>query len=213
MSQAPARHAIDALLAALDRRLALTLDALLHHPAVQRLVPWRALHRLVAPLHPHDNIQIDLLPLRRCGFEHNLCHREPEHGGLHHLVHKPRHASHGGRPYGLLCAASTSAPTPPTSPSCAAAPPWPPAPTCPSSRARPGPPRRPLAHANPQLRDLHTGPVGPRSPPGTSSRAAPERPPPHPLPATLLLRPPHDSDRTPSTLHHRESLSDPEHRL
>lgn len=215
MSQAPARHAIDALLAALDRRLALTLDALLHHPAVQRLESlWRALHRLVAPLHPHDNIQIDLLPLRRCELEHDLCHREPEHGGLHHLVHDLAHASHGGRPYGLLCAAFDFGPDPADITLLR---------RCAALAARAHVPF--IADAAPallgvrshtqipQLRDLHAAQSGPRFTSWHELRAAPDA---RHLALCLprfLLRPPHDSDRTPSTFHHRESLYDPEHRL
>lgn len=215
MSQAPARHAIDALLAALDRRLALTVDALLHHPAVQRLESlWRALHRLVAPLHSHDNIQIDLLPLRRCELEHDLCHCEPEHGGLHHLVHDLAHASHGGRPYGLLCAAFDFGPDPADITLLR---------RCAALAARAHVPF--IADAAPallgvrshtqipQLRDLHAAQSGPRFTSWHELRAAPDA---RHLALCLprfLLRPPHDSDRTPTAFHHRESLYDPEHRL
>ena len=88
LSQTPSRPAVDAAIAELDRRLARVLDALLHHPALQRLEAlWRALHRLVVPLHPHDNIRVDILPLRRHELQHDLCARELAHAGLHHHVH------------------------------------------------------------------------------------------------------------------------------
>ena len=113
LSQTPSRPAVDAAIAAIDRRLALVLDSILHHPAVQRLESlWRALHRLVQPFHPHDNIQVDLLPLQKPELLHDLCARELHHSGLHPLVHDLAYASHGGRPYGLLCAAFDFGPDP-----------------------------------------------------------------------------------------------------
>jgi type VI secretion system protein ImpC len=215
LSQTPSRPAVDAAIAAIDRRLALVLDSILHHPAVQRLESlWRALHRLVQPFHPHDNIQVDLLPLQKPELLHDLCARELHHSGLHHLVHDLAYASHGGRPYGLLCAAFDFGPDPADVTllgHCAAL--------------------AALAHVPfiadaapallglrthtelPRLRDLAAAQSGPRFAAWHRLRASPDA---RHLALCLprfLLRPAHDSTTTQATLHHRETLYDPEHRL
>ena len=206
LSQRPSRPAIDAALAAIDRRLARTLDALLHHPAVQRLESlWRALHRLLEPLHPHDNIQVDLLPLQKPELAHDLS--EP-HPGLHHLVHDLAYASHGGRPYGLLCAAFEFGPDLPDITllhRCAALAALAHLPFI----ADAAPALLGLrAHTElPHLRDLAAAQAGPRFAAWHELRATPES---RHLALCLprfLLRPAHD------THHHREMIDRPEHRL
>ena len=215
LSQTPFRPAVDAAIAELDRRLARVLDALLHHPALQRLEAlWRALHRLVAPLRPHDNIRVDLLPLRRHELQHDLCARELAHAGLHHHVHDIAYASHGGRPYGLLCAAFAFGPDADD-----------------LALLHRAAALAALAHVPfladaapallglhdltllPQIHDLAAAQSGPRFAAWHALRASPDA---RHLALCLprfLLRPPHDSDHQPATLHHRERIDHPEHRL
>jgi type VI secretion system protein ImpC len=114
MSHTPSRAAIDAVIAGLDRRLARMLGALLHHPAVQRLEAlWRALHRLVTHVRPHENVRIELLAAGKHDLQADFLRAgELAHSGLHHHVYTRAYASHGGQPYGLLCAAFDLGPDP-----------------------------------------------------------------------------------------------------
>ena len=106
MSPGPSRSAIDATILELDRRLATALDHLLHHPAVQRLEAlWRGLHRLVTHTRPRENIRVALLPAGKHDLRADFLRAgDPALSGLHHHVFTRAHASHGGHPYGLLCA-------------------------------------------------------------------------------------------------------------
>ena len=114
LSHKPGRAAIDAAIHDIDRRLADILGAILHHPAVQRLESlWRGLHRLLAHTRPHENIRVDLLIVAKQSLHDDFQRAgDPALAGLHHLVYTRAYASHGGQPYGLLCAAYDFGPDP-----------------------------------------------------------------------------------------------------
>ncbi len=114
MSQRPSRAAVDAAVHTLDRRLAATLDTILHHPRVQALESlWRGLHRLLEHARPHENIRVDLLLVGKHDLYTDFQRAgELAHAGLHHHVYTRAYASHGGQPYGLLCATYDFGPDP-----------------------------------------------------------------------------------------------------
>ncbi len=105
MPAPPLRSAVDALVADLDRRLCATVNALLHHPAVQQLEAlWRSLAELVRQISPHDNIRVELLCARKADLAGNL-------HGLEQVIYTRALASHGGQPYGLVCATYSFGPS------------------------------------------------------------------------------------------------------
>ena len=110
----PTRARIDAVIHEIDRRLAAVLGEVLHHPAIQRLESlWRGLHRLVTHTRPHENIRIDLLCVAKHTLHDDFLRAdELAHSGLHHIVYTRAYASHGGQPYGLLCATFDFGPDP-----------------------------------------------------------------------------------------------------
>ncbi len=110
----PSRARIDLAIAELDRRLAATVCALLHHPVVQRVeAMWRGLHRLLAHASPHDNIRVELLCCAQADLRADFERAgDITRAGLHHLVYTRAYASFGGQPYGLLCAAYRFGPDP-----------------------------------------------------------------------------------------------------
>lgn len=107
----PARIAVDRTIAALDARLAALLDAILHHPAVQRLESmWRTLQFLVTRLRPHAGLRVELLHCTRDELAADLTRSDLTHSGLYHHVYARACASFGGQPYGLLCLAHAFGP-------------------------------------------------------------------------------------------------------
>jgi len=110
----PTRARIDAVIHEIDRRLAAVLGEILHHPAVQQLESlWRGLHRLVTHTRPHENIRIDLLCVAKQTLSDDFLRAdELAHSGLNHIVYTRAYASHGGQPYGLLCATFDFGPDP-----------------------------------------------------------------------------------------------------
>lgn len=98
--------AIDRRIAAIDRALARALDAILHHPALQELeARWRGLRFVVDRIDAAENIRLEILCASREDLQRDFA-ESPElaHSGLHAHVYTRALATHGGHPYGLLCA-------------------------------------------------------------------------------------------------------------
>ena len=205
----PGRARVDALIHDLDRRLADVLAAILHHPRVQRLESlWRGLHRLVTHTRPHENIRIDLLVVDKQTLHDDFQRADDvTHSGLHHHVYTVAYASHGGRPYGLLCATFDFGPGPDDLAllrSCAAVASLAHAPfvadAAPSLLGL-----RSLAEV-PRLRDLAAAQAGPRFTAWHAFRATPEARHVALCLPRFLLRAPYDPDTTPTRLPLREHI-------
>ncbi|HEY0134056.1 MAG TPA: type VI secretion system contractile sheath large subunit, partial [Nannocystis sp.] len=205
----PARARVDAQIHELDRKLATILGSILHHPKVQRLESlWRGLHRLVTHTRPHENIAIDLLIVDKQSLHDDFLRADDlTHSGLHHHVYTRAYASHGGRPYGLLCATFDFGPGADDLDllrSCATVASLAHAPfvadAAPSLLGL-----RSLAEV-PRLRDLAAAQTGPRFTAWHAFRASPEARHVALCLPRFLLRAPHDSDTAPTRLPFREHI-------
>jgi type VI secretion system ImpC/EvpB family protein len=98
------RCALDRDIAALDRLIAAELDAILHHPRLQRLESsWRGLAWLADRLEPSSRVKVRVLNLpwpelcrdleRAAEFDQSLLFRK---------IYEEEFGSPGGEPYGLL---------------------------------------------------------------------------------------------------------------
>jgi len=95
---------VDVMIAELDGRLSAQLNAILHHPKVQRLESaWRSLRFLVDRVEFRENIRIEMLNASKedllADFEDSP---EVPRSGLYHWVYSMEFGVNGGSPYGML---------------------------------------------------------------------------------------------------------------
>lgn len=98
------RQWLNRLVAELDEAICDQLNAILHHPAFQRLeASWRGLSMLVHSAPHSDNIKIKLLDLSWRDLSKDM-ERAPDfdQSGLFHLVYNEEFGTPGGQPFGLL---------------------------------------------------------------------------------------------------------------
>lgn len=97
---------VDALLVELDRRVSAQLDALLHHPDIQRLeAAWRGLALVVDSVRFEENIQVELVNVSKQELADDFADApEIPKSGLYRLAYTGAYATFGGKPYGLICA-------------------------------------------------------------------------------------------------------------
>lgn len=98
---------LDALAVECDRLIGRTLDAILHHPAVQELEAlWRGLGYLVAQVPRYGNVRLEVLSVSKEELLDDFGEApELSHSGLFRLVYGRAYGTFGAIPYGLLCAA------------------------------------------------------------------------------------------------------------
>lgn len=96
---------LDALIAALDRRIGAQVDEILHHSAFQRLeAAWRGLWLVVDRTPPDANIRIELLDCSKEDLRRDFeSAGEPRRSGLHAHVYA-RAIGQGHEPYGAVIA-------------------------------------------------------------------------------------------------------------
>lgn len=98
------RGALDRDIAALDRLISDQLDAVLHHPRLQRLEgSWRGLHWLVEGIEPGRRVKVRLLHAGWAEICRDL-ERAPEfdRSNLFRLVYEEEFGMPGGEPFGVL---------------------------------------------------------------------------------------------------------------
>jgi type VI secretion system protein ImpC len=105
---------VDAMIAAVDVAIARQLDAILHHPALQRLEAlWRGLAYLVERVPAGSNVEVHLLP---CSVDE--LHRDfaeaaaPLESGLYRVLYAAGYAGPKGRPYAAVIADFAFGPEP-----------------------------------------------------------------------------------------------------
>src|SRR5262245_15030590 len=96
---------LDALVAALDRRIGRQLDEILHHPLFQALErAWRGLWFVVERTDFRENIQVELWSCTREELRDDFQDNLREQSALHRLVYTSVYEHPDGRPYGALVA-------------------------------------------------------------------------------------------------------------
>lgn len=101
-------------IADIDRRLSHQLDAVLHHPALQRLeAAWRALALLTSRTDTRENTRICVLNVARDDLQADF-EDAPEtvRSGLYHHVYATEYGQFGGEPYAAIIADYAFGPTP-----------------------------------------------------------------------------------------------------
>lgn len=103
--QVDAAH-VDVMAAEIDRRLAAQLDAVLHHPEVQRLESaWRGLRFVIERVREQDNVFVEMVTCTKQELADDFADApEIPQSGLYRLVYTSAYATFGGKPYGLVCA-------------------------------------------------------------------------------------------------------------
>lgn len=104
LDAAPLEALLDHHIAALDRRLATALDAILHHPALRDLeARWRALRHLVDHLPEGATVRVDLLACTRAELATDLDEAPAlDRSGLHQILHARALGTYGAAPYALV---------------------------------------------------------------------------------------------------------------
>lgn len=97
---------VDAMIAEVDKRLTAQINAILHHPDVQKLeASWRGLKYLIDNCDFRENVRVEVL---NCSKEDLLMDFEdtPEipKSGLYQTVYSAEYGTFGGSPYGLITA-------------------------------------------------------------------------------------------------------------
>ena len=95
---------IDHLIAEIDARVSLQLDAILHHTDFQRLESrWRSLKFLVDRTNFRENIKIDLLNISKQDLIEDFADTpEIPKSGLYKRVYTAEYGQFGGEPYGAM---------------------------------------------------------------------------------------------------------------
>lgn len=98
---------VDAMIAEIDRKLSLQLDAILHAPPLQKLESsWRGLKHLVDRTDFRENVRIELLSTTKdeLAADFQDC-PEITKSGLYRLAYSAEYGTFGGQPYGLMVSA------------------------------------------------------------------------------------------------------------
>lgn len=98
------RATIDAMLAEIDARLSAQVNAVLHHPDVQRIeAAWRGLKCLVDRTDFRENVRIDVLDVSKDELREDFDDApETAASGLYRLVYANEYGVFGGQPYGMV---------------------------------------------------------------------------------------------------------------
>ena len=95
---------VDVMIAELDRKLSAQLDAILHHPAFQKVESaWRGLKHLVDRTDFRENVRIEVLSTTKeelgADFDDSP---EISKSGLYRVAYSNEYGTFGGQPYGLI---------------------------------------------------------------------------------------------------------------
>ena len=104
---------VDALIAQIDQRLSAHVDAILHHPDVQRLeAAWRSLHFLVDRTDFRENIRIELVSVSRDALVDDFeTSGELSRSALYKLLYTSEYGQFGGQPYAAVISDASFGPT------------------------------------------------------------------------------------------------------
>src|SRR4051794_19179696 len=102
--RARCRGLLDRDVAAINTLIAAQLDAVLHHPRLQRLEgSWRGLAWLVDGIRPNAQVRVRLLPVSWREIERDLARAlEFDQSAMFRLLYENEFGSPGGEPFGLL---------------------------------------------------------------------------------------------------------------
>ena len=131
---------IDDMIAEIDNKMSLQLDAILHNEDFQKMESaWRSLKYLVDHTDFRENIKLELLNVSKEDLLDDF-EDAPEitKSGLYRTVYTAEFGQFGGQPYGNMVANYEFGPGPRTSSCCRISPAWPP---CPTPRLSPLPVR------------------------------------------------------------------------
>ncbi len=105
---------IDALIAKIDQRLSACIDAILHHPDVQRLeAAWRGLRFLIDRTDVRENIRIELVSVSREALQDDLdTAGELTRSALYKLLYTSEYGQFGGQPYAAVISDAAFGPGP-----------------------------------------------------------------------------------------------------
>jgi len=98
------RAVVDEMIAEIDKKMSLQLDAILHHPDVQKVESaWRSLRFLVDNTDFRENIKIEILNVTKDELLEDF-EDAPEipKCGLYRTVYTSEYGQFGGQPYGAL---------------------------------------------------------------------------------------------------------------
>jgi len=98
------RAVVDEMIAEIDKKMSLQLDAILHHPDVQKVESaWRSLRFLVDNTDFRENIKIEILNVTKDELLEDF-EDAPEipKSGLYRTVYTSEYGQFGGQPYGAL---------------------------------------------------------------------------------------------------------------
>jgi type VI secretion system protein ImpC len=98
------RAVVDEMIADIDKKMSLQLDAVLHHPDVQKVESaWRSLKFLVDNTDFRENIKIEILNVTKDELLEDF-EDAPEipKSGLYRTVYTSEYGQFGGQPYGAL---------------------------------------------------------------------------------------------------------------
>ncbi len=99
------KAALDDMIAEVDKKLSLQVDAILHHQEYQKLESaWRSLRFLVERTDFRENIKIDILNVSKEDLVRDLLEGEMDitKTGLYRIVYSAEYGQFGGRPYGSM---------------------------------------------------------------------------------------------------------------
>ena len=96
--------AVDEMIAGLDRKLSLQMDAILHNDTFQKLESaWRSVKYLVDKTDFRENIKIELLNANKDALLDDFSDApEITKSGLYKLAYTSEYGQFGGKPYGLM---------------------------------------------------------------------------------------------------------------
>jgi len=98
------KSSVDVMIAEIDQRLSGQINAILHHPAFQKLeATWRQLRYLIEQVDFRENIKVEMLNVSKddllADFEDST---EVVRSGMYKWVYSEEYGVHGGQPYGLI---------------------------------------------------------------------------------------------------------------
>ncbi len=98
------RTAVDAMIAAIDRKLSAQVNEILHQPEVQKLEStWRGLKFAVDRIDFHENVRVEILSVSREALQADL-EDAPDltRSGFYRLAYTDEYGVLGGKPYGVM---------------------------------------------------------------------------------------------------------------
>ena len=100
------KSAVDVMIADIDKRLSAQINEILHAPKFQQLESaWRGLKYLIDKVNFRENVRVEMLNCTKQDLIDDF-EDSPEipKSGLYRTAYSAEYGTHGGKPYGLMCA-------------------------------------------------------------------------------------------------------------